>query len=236
MPAVRAVDTATHPEYRGRGLFQALTLQALDELTQDGVDFVFNTPNDQSRPGYLKMGWQVVGRLPIAARVSGPVSAVRMLRARTPARLWSEPCTAGQAVDEVVVVGARDGGDRAGAPGGLRTDRDDAFLRWRYGFPALHYRAWAPDSGGPAVVFRVRRRGPATELAVVDSFGPGSPRVGRLLRRASADYAVGLGRTRPAASVPVPNQGPLLTWKGLARSEMPPLGRWDLGLGDVELF
>ncbi len=59
--AVRAVDTATHPDHQGRGIFKALTLHALDVARDDGVDFVFNTPNEQSRPGYLKMGWQVVG-------------------------------------------------------------------------------------------------------------------------------------------------------------------------------
>ena len=56
--AVRAVDTATDPDYQGKGLFTALTLHGLDELRADGVDFVFNTPNAQSLPGYLKMGWQ----------------------------------------------------------------------------------------------------------------------------------------------------------------------------------
>ena len=49
--AVRAVDTATHPDYQGRGIFTRLTLHAIDELREEGVDFVFNTPNDQSRPG-----------------------------------------------------------------------------------------------------------------------------------------------------------------------------------------
>src|SRR5687767_6957749 len=49
---VRAVDTATHPDYQGRGIFRDLTLQALDHLRADGVDFVFNTPNAQSLPGY----------------------------------------------------------------------------------------------------------------------------------------------------------------------------------------
>jgi GNAT superfamily N-acetyltransferase len=48
--AVRAVDTATDPEYQGKGLFTALTLHGLDELRADGVDFVFNTPNAQSLP------------------------------------------------------------------------------------------------------------------------------------------------------------------------------------------
>ncbi len=66
--AVRAVDTATHPDHQGRGIFSALTRRAVDELRAEGVDFVFNTPNDKSRPGYLKMGWQPVGRLPTGLR------------------------------------------------------------------------------------------------------------------------------------------------------------------------
>ena len=69
--AVRAVDTATHPDYQGRGIFNRLTLHALDALRSEGVDFVFNTPNDKSRPGYLKMGWREVGRLPASVRPSG---------------------------------------------------------------------------------------------------------------------------------------------------------------------
>src|SRR5690606_25693858 len=60
--AVRAVDTATHPDHQGRGIFSALTRRAVEELQNDGVGFVFNTPNDKSRPGYLKMGWREVGR------------------------------------------------------------------------------------------------------------------------------------------------------------------------------
>src|SRR5690606_32239213 len=64
--AVRAVDTATHADHRGRGLFRRLTLGAVESLTAEGVDLVFNTPNDQSRPGYLTMGWEVLGRVPLA--------------------------------------------------------------------------------------------------------------------------------------------------------------------------
>src|SRR4029077_13661343 len=68
--AVRAVDTATHPDYQGRGIFRALTLLAVEEMTAEGVEFVFNTPNDKSRPGYLTMGWHEVGRLPTRARIT----------------------------------------------------------------------------------------------------------------------------------------------------------------------
>lgn len=58
----RAVDTATHPNHQGKGIFKKLTMSALEIAGNDG-DFVFNTPNDQSRPGYLKMGWKVVDKI-----------------------------------------------------------------------------------------------------------------------------------------------------------------------------
>src|SRR5947207_641939 len=65
--AARAVDTATDPEYQRRGLFRSLTLAALDALRDDGTRFVWNTPNATSLAGYLTMGWQEVGRIPVAA-------------------------------------------------------------------------------------------------------------------------------------------------------------------------
>lgn len=61
--AFRAVDTATHPDHQGKGVFKKLTLKALDIAKQNGEHFVFNTPNDQSRPGYLKMGWEEVEKI-----------------------------------------------------------------------------------------------------------------------------------------------------------------------------
>ena len=48
--AVRAVDTATHPDHQGKGIFSTLTLRALDELRGE-TDLVFNTPNAASLPG-----------------------------------------------------------------------------------------------------------------------------------------------------------------------------------------
>ena len=56
--AARAVDTATHPEYRRRGIFATLTRGALTELASHRVDLIFNTPNEMSLPGYLQLGWR----------------------------------------------------------------------------------------------------------------------------------------------------------------------------------
>jgi GNAT superfamily N-acetyltransferase len=63
--AVRAVDTATNPDYQGRGIFKKLTLQAVEECKQEGVSFVFNSPNPISKQGYLKMGWHSIGKMPL---------------------------------------------------------------------------------------------------------------------------------------------------------------------------
>lgn len=55
--AIRPVDTITHPDYRGQGIFKKLTLEGLKECTGN-YDLVFNTPNENSLPGYIKMGWE----------------------------------------------------------------------------------------------------------------------------------------------------------------------------------
>ncbi len=248
VPAVRAVDTATHPDYQGRGIFSLLTRRALDELRAEGVAFVFNTPNDRSRPGYLKMGWQLVERLPVAATPRSALSLVRLARARTPADKWSARTDAGVAVGDVLadddavaalLASARPDDDR------LRTRRTPAYLAWRYGFPPLHYRAVVAAEGVAAgvVVFRLRRRGAALEAAVCEQIVPdgddrtASSLVRTLLRDTRADHAVQIGRARPSRGLlPVPGQGPTLVWREVTEPVMPPAARWALGLGDIELF
>lgn len=226
---VRAVDTATDPEHQGRGLFRRLTLEAVDHLTAAGVDAVFNTPNDQSRPGYLKMGWQQLGRPTLLVHATSPGGLVRMLRARVPAELWSEDVDVGQPASAVAEVARRPAGPVWATP------RTPELLRWRYGFEPLHYRA-VEVKGGHAI-FRVRRRGPLREVAIVDwlSEEPDPRAVVRLVR-ACGDYAVALGLTSRHGFVPVPRQGPIVTWRPLADPVVPALGDLGFVLGDIELF
>lgn len=220
--AVRAVDTVTHPDYRGRGLFRRLTLEALDALRDEGVAFVFNTPNDQSRPGYLTMGWQVVGRLPMSVRVRVRVRSVARM-ARVPAAMWSEPTSGTVVVADVAPVrSAR-----------LTTRRTAEYLAWRYGLPDLHYAS--VQVGGATAYYRVRRRGQATETAVCDVVGePAAKAMVTAARAAGADYAVCLGPRR--GFVPVPGHGPVLTWRAVCDERRPSRRDFDLSLGDIELF
>jgi GNAT superfamily N-acetyltransferase len=248
LPAVRAVDTATRPSHQGRGIFRRLTLQALDDLRSQGIAFVFNTPNDRSRPGYLKMGWTAVGRLDAAVRVTSLASAARLARARVPADLWSVPSQGGRPAPEVL-ADPRLADLLASAPParGLATHHTPEYLRWRYGFAPLAYRAvtLGHDVRSGLAVFRVRRRGAALECALCDVVAPegdrGAPRAlaRRVARECAADYVIRLGGPAIDRSgfVGVPGQGPVLTWCALA--DDPPGRRpddWALSLGDVELF
>jgi len=72
--AFRAVDTATHPEHQGEGVFKKLTLNAIEIAKEQGDDFIFNTPNTQSLPGYLKMGWEEVDKLKIRIFPTNPLN------------------------------------------------------------------------------------------------------------------------------------------------------------------
>jgi GNAT superfamily N-acetyltransferase len=244
--AVRAVDTATHPDHQGRGVFSRLTRHALEGLQDDGVELVFNTPNDRSRPGYLKLGWRPIARLPVLARPRSPAALVRLARARTPASKWSVPTDAGHPAAEVLADEAGVARLLASLPrDGLRTHRTPRHLAWRYGFEPLAYRAITGDTGlaRGVVIFRLRRRGPAVEAAICDELVPSGDQdttrrlLRQVLRTSGADHAVRLGTSGPRAGfVPVPRQGPTLVGRPVCAEELPDAARWRLRLGDVELF
>ena len=245
--AVRAVDAATAPSAQGRGVFRALTMHAIEELRAQGVAFVFNTPNDQSRPGEMNMGWRAVGRLTPWVRPGRLRSAPAIVRGRAPASLWAEPCGAGEtaadafaddAAVERLLADADPRDDR------LRTVRSAAYLRWRYKHELLGYRVvtLGSDLEEGACCFRLRTRGAATEATICELLVPGDngharrTLIRRVVRQTGADYAMLLGGRPVDALVPLPGIGPMLVWREVCEHEMPTRAEWNLSLGDIELL
>jgi GNAT superfamily N-acetyltransferase len=243
--AVRAVDTATDAAVRRRGVFRRLTEQALDALRADGVAFVFNTPNEQSRPGYLRMGWEIAGRVPLAARPTGLGGIVRMARARVPAELWSASGAGGESAPSVLDATGSISELLQSQPrtGRMTTRRTLEYLRWRYGLPLLDYRAAVMPGGVAAGVafFRVRRRGPAREAALCDVLVPGEDPSGarHLIREvtkcARADYVLRVPAPRDRG-IPLPRQGPVITTRTIEGCAPAVPEGWALSLGDLELL
>ena len=135
------------------------------------------------------------------------------------------------------------------ASAGLRTPRSVAYLRWRYGLSALHYRAVlrTQDAADGFAVLRCRRRGRSSEAAIVEVLVPHDDEALRrdLATRAvadtEADYGIALGPRRPrsASWLPLPRAGPRLTCRvleGATLAQPSSLASWDLTLGDVELL
>ena len=59
-----SLNTATHPDYQGRGLFTTLAEHAFAQGADAGYSFVIGVANANSTPGFLKkLAFQHVGRL-----------------------------------------------------------------------------------------------------------------------------------------------------------------------------
>lgn len=262
--SVRAVDTATHPDWRGQKIFSRLTLTLAEQMREEGVAFIFNTPNNLSRPGYLKMGWSKMGRVSLWVHPRRPWRAIRAMRNRRAA--GGDDASAGVGGSPMVrellqqrelegfLEGARTNDSR------LATHTTLTYLRWRYGdIPGFEYGAawcWNRDLEGAVIIFRDSHRGDAHELRLCEIIvgpGPSSQRIARKLIRETCevvrpDYAVAMAAWRTpewrallrARFLPAPRLGPILTVRTLARNSMgvDPVHRssWRLSLGDLELF
>jgi hypothetical protein len=228
----RAVDTSTHPGYRRLGVFSKLTAASLRQLSDDGVHLIFNTPNPHSMAGYLKLGWQSVGRPRLLMKVLNPLRMAAGLarpRARriTEAELGGFFRSAPRPVADLLAHGERVerilGLDDDLSARVIRTARTPGFLRWRYASaPSLSYFAhWTgrePSTG--AVIFRPTFRRGLREIMLVEllvGYGAGPEMrelIGSLARSLRADYIVAAatsgtqheGLLRRAGFVPLPQR------------------------------
>ena len=208
--AVRAVDTATHPGYQRMGIFSRLTGQAVDAITEAGVDTVFNTPNAMSLPGYLKLGWVSVGTIkPLVRVLRYDRIAIGLAASVIRKRDDREELGRQYELDQVPGVESIISDERLPelleadadiSRGTLRTDKTAEFVSWRYGdHPTVRYHAVSvedgPDLLGCAIVRPNIRRG-LRELVVSEIFvkTPDVDITKRLMSKlktaAKADYMV----------------------------------------------
>ena len=259
--AVRPVDTVTHPDHRGQGVFSMLTRTALDLLRED-VDVVFNTPNRNSLPGYVKMGWKVVGQVPVRIRICRPASFIawklrrdRAAQEAPSVRPTIEAPTAAGALAEDAAIGALLGSSEVSA-GRYSTQRSVEYLRWRYGAaPLLGYHAVQEERSGDLIgmaFFRLRPEGPLWGASVGEVIvRPGDVATARKLLKAvrrTADVAyvatsfptgtAAAQGARGAMSVRAP-RGMTFVVNPLRPTLDPDPHRllsWALSTGDVEVF
>ncbi len=234
---VRAVDTATHPDYQRRGIFKSLTLAAVEEARADGVDLIFNTPNPRSGAGYLKMGWTEVGTIGALVMPGRGILTGRVPEDALPdiADYLDEPAAATDLT--VVDRGAR----------GLRTPRTADYLAWRFGgHPTARY--YRIDVTGGTAVVRPNVRSGRRELVLSDVFGSRpAAAIGAVGRRNRAAYLAGWFSAGSPERSAAARRGMLavpkvttLTLVARPLRELPvdvsSLGAWDIASSDLELL
>lgn len=239
--AARAVDTATHPEFQGKGVFKTLTLALLDQTQATGTDFVFNTPNTKSRPGYLKMGWKDVGKLPVQI---APVFFEKVLafgRRSYFSFEFSFPSD-----DKVRALLD----DDLLHSSGMRTNVSPEYLRWRYVLiPSLEYKTlfWQSSETQMLLFGRLKHSRFGTEFRVTDLFC-NQRSISSLGKRAIKEYAGSIGadyvtcsgtlRSRLAMGIQT-KLGPITTvrpFNNELERNLVEFNNWTPSLGDLELF
>ena len=254
--ALRAVDTATDPDYQGRGIFKKLTLQLVNECTKEGDHFIFNTPNDQSRPGYIKMGWEEVGKLPVRIKLENRISMFRSYLTKQvnlpdvddALPMFHLPTALDNFDDSI---------SRYPRPSGIYTIKNKNYLQWRYvNCPIQHYCGFLDgyDQDQMLLVFYPKKQKYGVELRICEIQSNTSlglkklKRALRLIKRTfKPDYwsisdmgdsiltdaikEAGFGKPRKI--------GPILTLRYLQINlpiDWRDIGPWDATLGDLELF
>ena len=243
--AVRAVDTATDPLHQGKGIFSQLTKKMVEECKSEGVGFVFNTPNSISMPGYLKLGWYAIGRMPLYI---GPGSmAPRLFSEKAMEKIY-----AGYSTKDVFQKLNKDW-SVSPAPMMMHTPVNYAYLNWRYNeCPVAVYGA-VIEPGQFGFIFRLKKVNRFIELRICELWTENSA-ADKLAKKAIKKL---IRATRPVLVTCAPSplfetskkrilglfgpmkKGPVVTLRPLAIDKLNIFNeftKWNPSIGSMELF
>lgn len=189
--AIQPCDTMVHPDHRGQGIFTKMTETALAYYEDQPIDLVFNFPNNMSRPGYLKMGWQEVQKIPEYYRFNDLQTTVReKVDSSTIQTLASVACSGVNLYNSVRDFSTPDSPDtieisivdrvptetllslhERSPSSGLHATRDRQFYNWRYENPERQYRTIVgkqDDKAVAAAIVGASSEGDFTEARITE--------------------------------------------------------------------
>jgi N-acetylglutamate synthase-like GNAT family acetyltransferase len=235
--ACRAVDTATHPKYQGKGIFSKLTLSLVEEMKKEGVDLIYNTPNTQSAPGYLKMGWESWGKLPLKLNFHLSTSGKQLPDPTS----WADVATLIQKIEADVQPTSS-----------FQTKLVPGYLAWRYRDNPLYPYQLLTDGESFLLIYRIKEGKMGREFRICDLFAPAelSPSQRKKLKTSLSQHIKASGARFSSFSglcyplqkeldlglLPVMKVGPLVTLRQMKDEMVPSSQPWAWSLGDLEVF
>lgn len=233
--AYRAVDTAVHPDYQGKGIFTKLTLDLINEIRAEGADFIFNTPNEKSAPGYLKMGWEKYKKLPLHLSLNPNFHKKPGLTDSN----WKEIETLLPSFEKKSKNSTK-----------LVTSIQPGFIQWRYAECPLFPYSYLTDHYSYLLVYRVKKGKWTNELRICDLYKTDNfnPQAKANLQRGLTSTINNSGchvvsysglldnRDLDLHFLPKLSLGPLVTLRVVNSSINPFELPWSWSLGDLEVF
>ncbi len=237
--AFRAVDTATHPDHQGKGVFKKLTLKAIEMAKEQGDDFIFNTPNTQSLPGYLKMGWKEVDNLKVRINLANPLHWLNVKQ--TGHYGVNNNCSDAQIIDLISKYNNLKAKENK-----LFTIKSPEYLSWRYeNNPLQKYEVKAdPDFylAGYIKEHKYFKELRLTEHIYADNSG--REKINEAVKKISRKFGAQIITTSAGLNLGIGfsgNYGPVLTLRDvnldlILLQKLLQLNIWSYTLGDLELF
>jgi GNAT superfamily N-acetyltransferase len=183
--ALQPCDTMVHPDHRRQGVFSRMTERAIERYEHE-YPFFFNFPNEQSLPGNLKFGWQIVTERAHLRRVENPAAFIgEDVRFRSLAERVLTPLARSYYAYRDARVSPSPGVSirrernpssvdlaglyRTSVPEAVHAVRDEEFYRWRFDNPSREYTTYIAetDAGPEASIVTGIRTGPGWKTAYV---------------------------------------------------------------------
>ena len=166
--AYQPCESLTAPDYQRMGLFTRLTRMAVDLAGQKHARFLFNFPNANSKPAYIKMGWHCLGGLATLWKPAGPVEIIASLFQRKP-----DDCSRSGPDDSAIASADKYDSRKEDISGHHRLkgsmyfgSRHQALIDWRLKRPGGLNRLVRTDKA--AAIVHLRHRGKLREACIIE--------------------------------------------------------------------
>ncbi len=162
------LDSAVDKEYRGKGIFTKLTKKALIENIE-GIDLIFNFPNEQSLGADLRLGWSFVGKLQWYVKINKPLNTYYLIKNNVGFKSYKLDIE--DLINEEKIMKCK---DNFNFDEQLKTVRRKEFLTWRYlEHPQVSYGMNIIEKYEKQLiyVYEVNENKYGRELIVLDYFG-----------------------------------------------------------------
>lgn len=192
----KPVDTVTHPAFQRQGVFSKLTRRACEVAESEELQWLLNTPNRNSMPGYLKLGWSPLAEVKLLAKPFRPLRSLGHLvihKFKKSGFSNIDGVTNGlmpisDFLKEVIALGL---------PSQLMpsTSTSQAYLNWRYvNHPTAQYYGVLSTDKTCGFILRARTRLGLSEIQICEYFGGDRANWKNLIRQLKsakvADYVV----------------------------------------------